>query len=1055
MKIKFSKKFLSVILAALMVVTSIPIVTISASAADTAALESAITYYESKMDGFSSSNIYKNLLPAYNAYMAAREALKNPDSADLNTLESNLRSATDAMTVWSKPTYSLPTTQMFPGDKMNEGTYEQRYSQIVYVTQAGLFTGGSKNQMTIRLYVPRVVVAVWDGVNYPKYGIMPGMQVSNDTISSKTRGFGTFTTALTEDTDEPNGVSTNEIFNEVSLDEYFYCRFENEGALTSTDFRWINGSGISGDANSGKITTQLLSNDQLNSNPTQCKLSQRGWSNSNFMNIAGSVVVKPTFSANQYSKMYSGCLVYKAQNYNSDAYTWHGIFFGDNGNGSNTDSATDLRVINYAPVLSGITSFAQNIQSALTTNDGIEHYSQGGMTEIFTSLDAYTSDSLNPNNYSYTDVNTGVSQVSTAIGNTVNTYANAKVGNVDNCNIVFNYKDANGQDKTTSYQFRYNTAIAAPADVAQSYVSDDGQYTYTFTGWSPEFIATAKGDVTYTAQYSETVNLADFTVYDANVQALKDQLNAVEADEYLQYPYDKLAELNTEISSLKYWDEADRKDVFVSLQSDVDVEAEQIAQMLTNLGKTIETENAQTTGMNDDPDQYDEEAIALLQEKLITTVEVDGVSYEAVMYDDQTELDTAVKKALESAMTYTVYLNGEPVEELIDVPYGAHVIISGDGTVLKSEDAATGGNYSWSGFFAAPSYGESTEEGYNYNTSNERYLTTAPAYSFVVKGDSYLTAVSSSDESLSQVTVKNNVTGYISNIFYVKTGNVIGAELEQSHRNIAGYRFNGFYNASSGGTLVDENTVVEGDMTVYAQYTSSKPISYEIGVYRTADDFYNASNAVISEGTTYQYNDKIVLSADITDFYAWVAADTSNDTNITAKVISYNPEFTYYVCDSLVFFPMTRDEISVPENDFGEFSVTILNYDSTVFDVNEDGSQIFAKSELVPIYNGDDQLEKVSLVGSFAVPEGYEVLEKGFLIDYYNSGIEADKFTVTNDQLSRNKVIHLTSGENQFVLNVVGGGKYPIDYRAYAIVKSPTGERTEIYSTIVNADAIV
>lgn len=1043
MKIKFSKKFLSVILAALMVVTSIPIVTISASAADTAALESAITYYESKMDGFSSSNIYKNLLPAYNAYMAAREALKNPDSSDLNTLASNLRTATDSMTQWTKPTYALPTSQMFPGDG---GTYyDGMYQNIVYVDQADFFTGGDLNDMRLRVYAPLNVVAVWDGEVKPEYGIAVGQSSRR---LNRTRGIGSVYIS------QANTSST--IYSDLKevSSEFYY----NTNDLETNDFQWVNWAYLNQNGGYGMVPGYARTESDLSSNPSNCKISGRV-TGSAFIYVVGSQVISPSFSSSQYSKTYSGTLAYEIQNYDSTLTCWHGV------NLANDPKSTYIQVINYAPVLSGINSFAQNIQSALTTNDGIEHYSQGGMTEIFTSLDAYTSDSLNPNNYSYTDVNTGVSQVSTAIGNTVNTYANAKVGNVDNCDIVFNYKDANGQDKTTSYQFRYNTAIAAPADVAQSYVSENGQYTYTFTGWSPEFIATAKGDVTYTAQYSETVNLADFTAYDEVKNALVDQLATVEADHTRQYSVSVLTELDSAIAELSYWSVENRDDVIITDQQLVDSEKTTIDALLETLtnAEIIDTSAAQAAAMNDDPDQYDPEAIARLQEDLITTVEVDGVTYEAVSYANKDELDTAVANALNSAMTYTVYLNGEPVEELIDVPYGAHVIISGDGTVLKSEDAATGGNYSWSGFFAAPSYGESTEEGYNYNTSNERYLTTAPAYSFVVKGDSYLTAVSSSDESLSQVTVKNNVTGFISNIFYVPTNEKIGAELEQSQRNIAGYTFVGFYDSSVGGTLVDADTVVTGDMTVYAQYTArTDQTEYSIWAYNDSHDFSTCEGAIISapdefyNPAMYKYNDKIGITTDINDFYAWVRiVDMENYVdNYTAEIVSYDRDYTFYVSQDACVFAITSAEAAKGTLTFnGCDPVLLLNCDGANFSSSTHNAQVFAKKELVPIYNGTDDLEKVSLVGSFAVPEGYEVLEKGFLIDYYNRGIEAADFTVVNDQLSRNKVLHLTAG-NQFVLNIIGGGKAPMDYRAYAVVEDAEGNRTEIYSAVTR-DAVV
>lgn len=559
---------------------------------------------------------------------------------------------------------------------------------------------------------------------------------------------------------------------------------------------------------------------------------------------------------------------------------------------------------------------------------------------------------------------------------------------------------------------------------------------------------------------------ADWTNYVTQLTALREALKGTEDS---KLPVSTLENINryfddTSGSLLTYYElfvTGQKDSVPATDQAALDYEADFIKGLIPDETQYIQVQEALAAVMEKDIDQYDSTEFVQLQAGLTREVTVGENTYEGVSYADQEELNQALRDALNSAMTYNVYLNDQLI--LSDVDYGKHVIISGDGRVLNSEDEATQGNYSWSGFFAAPSYGENSNEEYDYNTSTERYLTTAPAYSFIVKGDSYLTAVSSSDESLYQVTVKNNVTGFISNIFYVPTGGKMGAELEQSKRNIAGYTFVGFYDSSVGGTLVDADTDVTGDMTVYAQYTArTDQTEYSIWAYNDSHDFSTCENAIISDPdefynpAMYTYNDKIEITTDIKDFYAWVRiVDMENYVdNYTAEIVSYDRDYTFYVSQDACVFAITSAEAAKGTLTFnGCDPVLLLNCDGANFSSSTHNVQVFAKKELVPIYNGTDDLEKVSLVGSFAVPEGYTVLEKGFLIDFDSADVAAEDFNVLNEGLTRAKVLHLTAG-NQFVLNIIGGGNAPMDYRAYAVVEDAEGNRTEIYSAVTR-DAVV
>lgn len=110
--------------------------------------------------------------------------------------------------------------------------------------------------------------------------------------------------------------------------------------------------------------------------------------------------------------------------------------------------------------------------------------------------------------YSYTF--TGWSPALSAITGNV-TYTAQFKQSTRSYTITFKYKDASGNDKTSTPSVAYGSTPTAP-DVPTSY--DSGGYRYTFTGWD-KTIASVTGATTYTAQYSS--QKLQYTVkYNAN-----------------------------------------------------------------------------------------------------------------------------------------------------------------------------------------------------------------------------------------------------------------------------------------------------------------------------------------------------------------------------------------------------------------------------------------------------------------------------------------------------------------------------------------------------------
>lgn len=639
----------------------------------------------------------------------------------------------------------------------------------------------------------------------------------------------------------------------------------------------------------------------------------------------------------------------------------------------------------------------------------------------------------------------------------------------DNTDAIHSFTETGVVEPTCTAQgYTYHTCEHCGYTYNDNYVEAKG-HSFVYTPIDGEFNHTVSCSVGDIEPYTEACAdgnddgecdkcgnslHADWTNYVTQLTALREALNGTEDS---KLPVSTLENINkyfddTSGSLLTYYElfVNDQQDsVPASQQAALDYEAGIIKSLIPNETQYIQVQEALTAVMEKDIDQYDSTEFDQLQAGLTQEVAIGVNIYEGVSYANQDELDQALRDALNSAMTYNVYLNDQLV--LSDVDYGTHVIISGDGRVLSSEDEATQGNYSWTGFFAAPSYGENSNEDYDYNTSTERYLTTAPAYSFIVKGDSYLTAVDSSDdEQLCRVTVKNNVTGFISNIFYVPTNEKIGTELEQSQRNIAFYTFDNFYNAPTDGEVVTADTIVSSDMVVYARYTVDRVVKYEINAYPDFDSFYNIENQIIQG--EYQYNETVEISTDREDFYCWVTLTNpdSPDHPFDMQVLSFEKDYKFYAYERSEIIAMSYDELVAAVTKNGD---TFTNPDGTDYDPDNKVPVVRSSSTIVPIYSSSDNLEKVSLIGNFAVPEGYTVLEKGFLIDFDSADVAAEDFNVLNEGLTRAKVLHLTAG-NQFVLNIIGGGKAPMDYRAYAVVEDAEGNRTEIYSAVTR-DAVV
>lgn len=168
MKFKGSKKIVSLFLAVLMVVSSVPAFALNASAAVNTStvvsdLETAMKNYEKKMTG---GKIYTNMLNAYKCYEAAQksiDAIKYGYSTSIDdaaTVATNLTNATKSLTEWSAPTFNAVAYH-----KVTEAT--DGYKSLVYAknddTWFGPETSLQEKKLQSKVALPNGIVVCYDG----------------------------------------------------------------------------------------------------------------------------------------------------------------------------------------------------------------------------------------------------------------------------------------------------------------------------------------------------------------------------------------------------------------------------------------------------------------------------------------------------------------------------------------------------------------------------------------------------------------------------------------------------------------------------------------------------------------------------------------------------------------------------------------------------------------------------------------------------------------------------------------------------------------------------
>jgi hypothetical protein len=439
---KFSKKLIAVILSALMIFSSLPMVAFadidsvdSVDAIKTDSITEAMASFVTYLNNVKAGKVYTNMSTAYEAYVDAYKAYDaytygGDTSVDLTTATTNLTTAISNMKEWTQPSFDAVAYHSGNGEN-NVAT--NGYSNVVYASTTTNFSSqADKNYIYSKIAVPNVMVYAYDGVN-AVYGPIVYETWANGSHSQK--------------------------INYVSSGSSVFGFTQNWAGYQSGNYQKWPADNIDTADSFGYDSdhAQDTSNNQTNTS------THRFWWNRLTYLGSGN-------TTDYYDK--ESNITFTTNNYKS--------YFGS-GYGTTTLSSTMTHyVINYAPVLTGVNSLSTKLQTALTTN-GTGSYTQGGLSDILKNLDYLTADNLNPKSYTYTDdtASTQVEACATAIKTAMGKYdSSVAVGDADGAG----YQAL--RDAITTYKGTYNNG---------ENLGDGVETGYSSATWSKFIVAYASG----------------------------------------------------------------------------------------------------------------------------------------------------------------------------------------------------------------------------------------------------------------------------------------------------------------------------------------------------------------------------------------------------------------------------------------------------------------------------------------------------------------------------------------------------------------------------------
>lgn len=696
-------------------------------------------------------------------------------------------------------------------------------------------------------------------------------------------------------------------------------------------------------------------------------------------------------------------------------------------------------------------------------------------------------------NIDYTNINTTnlLNQLMTTLKSKYNGLWKAKEGlKVKTLNVTFNYKDSTGSDATLVFPVTYGEKLsdAQTNEINTKIVSyvDSKNYTHKLVAFEPAFNPNeaVTADVTYTAKYDEgTPNVAIWTEFNSAKDALIAKLQSGS-----KFTATALEDVKAAIAELSYFNftstqqaeiKADKQNLIDSQKDTMLQLAESLAAIEINDDVAKAVNEAQAAANKNDYDMYDKlgDNFKVTKDVTFDVINADltggtQLTVKGYLYSNQTELDNAIKAALEglSLKTYDIYVNNTKIGT---VAYGTPLsvtptkIISTTDTTVKGD----GANYSWTYSFTAPSrdpnFGTATQDNSKYLTA-DKYMITAPSFGFIVKGETHLTATQvNGDKTGYTVTFKSGVNGKIINVINTDASGNFEMPTAPS---VPYYTFESYSNGVAAGA----SATVTKDTVITVNYTADTNNLYTFYVYNTpatflsmeAAEVWDTNNSLNVEKAhdSVAYNELVSVSLPGAYAIAKVVYDEGNTDTYLFNILAFGDSYSFYANETIGddtqyagIVGLTEEEykkLQEPGNDIGQ----LFGTDGLRIEAEQDtitGNYITKDLEF-EVYNREtpvftDDNSKFSLIGTFICPTGYEMVETGFLMTKGTSSLTIENASDSSKGVSRFKASKYTVG-NQFVINIkTPSTEQNFKYVAYAKYKDKSGKIVTKYGKTISA----
>lgn len=696
-------------------------------------------------------------------------------------------------------------------------------------------------------------------------------------------------------------------------------------------------------------------------------------------------------------------------------------------------------------------------------------------------------------NIDYTNINTTnlLNQLKTTLKSKYNGLWKAKEGlKVKTLNVTFNYKDSTGSDATLVFPVTYGEKLsdAQTNEINTKIVSyvDSKNYTHKLVAFEPAFNPNeaVTADVTYTAKYDEgTPNAAIWTEFNSAKDALIAKLQSGS-----KFTATALEDVKAAIAELSYFNftstqqaeiKADKQNLIDSQKDTMLQLAESLAAIEINDDVAKAVNEAQAAANKNDYDMYDKlgDNFKVTKDVTFDVINADltggtQLTVKGYLYSNQTELDNAIKAALEglSLKTYDIYVNNKKIGT---VAYGTPVsvtptkIISTTDTTSKGD----GANYSWTYSFTAPSrdpnFGTTAQDNSKYLTA-DKYMITAPSFGFIVKGETHLTATQvNGDKTGYTVTFKSGVNGKIINVINTDASGNFEMPTAPS---VPYYTFESYSNGVAAGA----SATVTKDTVITVNYTADTNNLYTFYVYNTpatflsmeAAEVWDTNNSLNVEKAhdSVAYNELVSVSLPGAYAIAKVVYDEGNTDTYLFNILAFGDSYSFYANETIGddtqyagIVGLTEEEykkLQEPGNDIGQ----LFGTDGLRIEAEQDtitGNYITKDLEFevynreTPVFTNDNS--KFSLIGTFICPTGYEMVETGFLMTKGTSSLTIENASDSSKGVSRFKASKYTVG-NQFVINIkTPSTEQNFKYVAYAKYKDKSGKIVTKYGKTISA----